>query len=380
MKESIEVRIQEDTILISSPYAREGDEAIDQPVSDLSTHLIRLAGSKSPSSVSVLFYISEDLLFFKKLFLPLQTGDIKEAVSYQLAILAPFDGEILHSFTTVREKGGYRICLYALSLKTVGTYLDQAASAGFKLVGLFPESQRYVSRQNKQSSWALVMPGRFPKLLDFSGNNLSQRLLCHSSPTREGMATLTDSEHIYSPQPQEGGFDDASILLSENPLHKEFNLLPATYRRPDYIRYFLLALCVLNICALLSVGIIKGYKVRATNTRLQAEIQEILPHVKEVEQLRLEDQQLSGSVDKIEGIGQNFDIIRFLEKVTNVLPSNCYLDQIRLDQKTGDISLQGYTDDLTTLTTELENLGQAKLKSTRRRKNKTYFHVEVNSK
>ncbi len=377
MKESIEVLVREDGVVIGSPFVEGEGDFVPRPVKELASRLSRYAGSKSHVSSEVVFYLSEDILFFKAFTLPLKTPDIKEAVGFQLSMLAPFDGEILHSFTAARSKDGYRICLYAVAADPVGQYLDEAASAGFQLMGMFPESQRYVTASVKKQQWALLLAGRFAKLLVFSGESISDRLLCHSEPTREGLVSLSKRERIYSSSPYGEEYTDSAPLLAEKPLHKEFNLLPSSYFRPDYLRYLLLALCALNILALLAVGAIKEYKVITLLDKMEAKIEAILPAVKEVEQLRVAEKELAASIERIDGIGNNFDIIRFLDKTTTELPENCYLDQIRMDQKTGSIHLQGYTEDLAQLTEKLDSLDQAKLKSTRRRQNKTYFHVEI---
>jgi hypothetical protein len=51
---------------------------------------------------------------------------------------------------------------------------------------------------------------------------------------------------------------------------------------------------------------------------------------------------------------------------------------MRKDPTGNAISMQGYTGDIAELTASLRSLGDAKLKSTSRRQNQTYFDVEVN--
>ncbi|MFH1215401.1 MAG: hypothetical protein V1706_02760 [Pseudomonadota bacterium] len=380
MKESVEIFIRPDGLEIHTPFKQE-TEFIPHPVTDLGRRVTRCCEDKNPSGLNVSFYLSEDLLFYKNFSLPLKTADIKEAVGYQLAILAPFEGKMLHRYTAIRGKQDYSISLYALLEEKVTPWLDEVAGQGFRLVGLFPESQRYVTRLCKKKRWSLLLPGRYTKLLIFSEHSILDRILCHSTPSAEQLQKLDPGEVIYTPSPDEGsGFQDSSALLAELPLHKEFNLLPASYRRPDYLRYVLVGLCILNLGAFLGVGAIKEYSILNQLKKTDGEISALQPQIKEVEQLRLEDKQLTESIERIEGIGQNFDIISFFEKATKALPKNSYLDQIRMDEKTGDIQLQGYTDDIGDLTSNLDALNKAKLKSTSRRKNQTYFHVEVSSK
>ena len=59
------------------------------------------------------------------------------------------------------------------------------------------------------------------------------------------------------------------------------------------------------------------------------------------------------------------------------MPTNSYVDQLRLDEKTNVVSIQGYTDEVSGLTTKLQEVGSAQLKSTSSRQNKTYFNVEI---
>jgi hypothetical protein len=377
MKERAEILIRQDGVQISSSFKQEV-EFIAQPVTELGNRLTRYCSPKSPAGLDVLFYIAEDLLFFKKFTLPLKTADLKEAISYQLDMLAPFDGKMLHSFTAVRDKQGYNICLYATSEEAVVPLLDEVTAQGFQLAGLFPESQRYVTRLSKKKEWALLMPGRFPKLLLFSDKKIKDRLLCYTEPTMEELATKNAAEVIYKPAPREGsGFQDADQLLTEKALHKELNLLPPSYRRPDYLRYVLIGLCLLNALALVAAGVLKEYNVLTVLKKVDTEIVTLRPNVKEMEQLRIKEKQLADTIGRVEAIGENFDIIRFLERATKSLPENSYLDQIRMDGKTGDIQLQGYTEDIGALTAKLDSLGNAKLRSTSRRRNQTYFHVEI---
>ena len=66
-----------------------------------------------------------------------------------------------------------------------------------------------------------------------------------------------------------------------------------------------------------------------------------------------------------------------MEKMTTELPDSAYLDQMRMDSRQKSISIQGYTSDISALTAKLQDMGEAKLKSTSRRKNQTYFNVEI---
>jgi hypothetical protein len=48
-----------------------------------------------------------------------------------------------------------------------------------------------------------------------------------------------------------------------------------------------------------------------------------------------------------------------------------------MDNRNNSIHIQGYTNDINELTANLQNVGNAQLKSTSSRRNKTYFHVEI---
>lgn len=379
MKGSIEVLIREDGVLIGSPFAEEAGEFIAHPVTDLGSRLARFCAPQTPSVAKVIFYIAEDLLFFKNIILPLQTANIKEAVSYQLDLLTPFDGDLLHSFSSIRGADGFHIGLYTVLAENVVSHLDEVSNNGFQMTGLFPESHRFITPlSKKKEKWALLLPGRLTKLLLFSGANHLDRIICHDEPTLSVIQKFSGTEEIYSHIPQaESPFAGIGSLLAEQPLLKAHNLLPSSYRRPDYFRYFLIALCIINVCGILALGAIKEYKITELLTNLQTEVEKLQPAVKEIEQLNIKENDLAASIESLENIGQNFDILRFLDKMTQKLPDNCYLDQIRMDEKTGAVHLQGYTEELGELTAVLETLDQAKLKSTRRRKNKTYFHVEI---
>lgn len=379
MKGFVEIFIHDEGIRITAPI-RSGEElSLPSPVSDLNSRLARFVQENGLRGLPVIFYIAEDLLSFKKLQLPLKTANIKEAVAYQLSMLVPYNDEILHSFSSIRQKDGHDISLYAVEAEKVEPFVEEVFEAGFEIIGLYPESQRYVTGAVKKEDWALFLSsGRISKVLVFSGNKLVDRLPCYHEPEYDAVQQLCDRESIYQAESmEEEGFLSGTELLAARPVLKEFNLLPATYKKPDYLRYFLIALCILNCIALLTVTGIKEYRIQQRLTYLHAEVAQLLPGIKEIETLRIKEKKLQASLQYIESIEANFDIIRFLDEVTEGLPENSYLDQIRMEKKGNSIQLQGYTEDLGELTEKLGEFGNAKLKSTRKRQNKTYFHVEI---
>ncbi len=329
------------------------------------------------SGVDVVFYLGEETLFFKKIHLPAQTADVREAVELQRDLLLPFADDCLYSFTSERGKDGYDVLIYATARSALEEAVIDVKNAGFRLLGIFPESQRYISSElKKMAGWGLLVGRQPAKLLCFAGDKLRNRLLCQGEPTLAEAMELCSTETVFAVNPEEGSaFPPAEPQVMSG--SGRFNLLPASYLRPDFFRMALVGLVILNIVALVVVGGWKIYQVREIGRQLDRELTDIKPLIKETEQLRIKEKKLSKTVERIGNLGQNFDLITFLAKLTKMLPENSYLDQIRLDSKTGAINIQGYTEDIAGLTKEIQKLGDTKLKSTRRRKNKTYFHIEI---
>jgi len=120
----------------------------------------------------------------------------------------------------------------------------------------------------------------------------------------------------------------------------------------------------------------KEYQIREAMEQVDSRIKAVQPLVKEVNALQ---GQVKALEDKSQTIAQfqNPDLIDLLAKLTSELPQHSYLDLIRLDKDQKAINIMGYTDDIGELTTKLQVFGEVKLKSTSRRKNKTYFHLET---
>jgi len=346
------------------------------------------------SSSTVSLFVSEELLFFKVFKLPLDTSDLAEAVGYQLEMATPFaDDPTWYSFAAVREGGQYRITLYAAQSGYIDVYIQEMIEAGFQISGLYPESQRYVNRLNRKNQWGLLLPGRFFKAYIFNGATLEDRLLCSSEPSFPEAVEVCRTDKIYrfvesgedqppvSQEPdQKPYFDylDARILLEHRPLLKSYNMLPASYQRPDYLKLFIGVLLVLNVITFLTLGGVKAYKLKVYNDRVDHEIEKIMPKVHEMKELQAKKESLLKSIGQMDQINKNFDLIGFLSKLTAVMPSSSYVDQLRLDQKRNAVEIQGYTDDVSALTDKLQEIGDTRLKSTSRRKNMTYFNMEIN--
>ena len=343
----------------------------------LGKQVVAFAAEQGLSGPEVVFYLAEELLFYKKFHLPSQTANIKEAVELQRGLLLPFAEDCLYSFTSERDKDGYYVQLYAAVRQDIEEAVIEVKDAGFRLLGIFPESQRFVRNKLKKINWGLLMGGPSPKLFCFTGNNLKDRLLCQSEPSLTDARALCEAETFFAVNLED---DDSEFPQAEPqipPGAARFNLLPASYRRPDFFRMALIGLVILNVVALIAAGAGKIYQIRNIGKQLDKEIAETMPLIKETEKLRLKEKKLLKNEERLKNLGQNFDLITFLASLTKVLPDTAYLDQLRLDQKTGAVNIQGYTEDITGLTKKMQGLGDAKLKSTRRRKNKTYFHVEI---
>ncbi|MDA8165895.1 MAG: hypothetical protein M0017_12795 [Desulfobacteraceae bacterium] len=381
MKNDIQVLVEKDRLTFWHP--RGGDTVpleAGQEVA-LGSRLRAFLKTAGLPGNRVAVFVAEELLFYKAIELPLKTPDLKEAIGYQVGMVTPFPEEgPLSGFEVHRRKDDYLVHLYAARREPLEGYLQDLFRSGFQVTGLFPEHQRYVGRDSHRARWALVLPGRFAKVLVFAGGRLEQRLLSSTEPEIERLAEVCATEAIYATQPGEGRFLDAASLLSDQPLLKEFNLLPASYRRPDYLKMAIAALVALNIAALLGLGGVKIYHLRAAENRVESEISAIQPQIKELKLLQDREQKLVAYTKRIDALGKNPDLIGFLQRLTRELPRNSYLDQMRMDPNIRAISMQGYTQDIGALTASLQKMGDTKLKSTNRRQNQTYFDVEVNTR
>ena len=392
MKEPLEIIIQKDGLTLCHPndceltefVARE-EKGVGQRIADF------IARVKAHPSTLHLF-VAEDLLFFKMFDLPLDTADITEAVGYQLEMVTPFADETTwHSFAVQTGDDAYHVTLYAAQSGYIDAYIQEIMEGGVQLSGLYPESQRYVNKLNRKSQWGLVLPGRYIKAFIFNGSIMVDRLYCSAEPSfveavavcRTEMIFKFDSEHIQREPvdalPPKPYFDylDAGLLLTQRPHLKTYNMLPASYQRPDYLKIMIGVLLVVNLLTFFSWGGVKVYKLKAFNTQVNREIEAIMPQVTEIKELRQKEEGLLKGIAQIEEIGNNFDLINFLSQLTTDMPSNSYIDQLRLDEKSHVVSIQGYTDEVSSLTSKLQEIGAAQLKSTSRRQDKTYFNVEI---
>ncbi len=373
MKNVIEIIIGRDKMAICHDGRRTETGAL---TSGLGKQVAAFCAAQGVSASEVVFYLAEEQLFFKKFHLPTQVANVKEAVELQRDLLLPFAAECLYSFTSERGKDGYEVLLYAAVRQGIEEAVADVKEAGFRPLGVFPEYQRFADEKVNKGDWALLMGGHSPKLFCFNGDKLQDRLLCREVPTPAEAAALAGPDNLFGVNlDEESGLSPAEPRAATGT--GPFNLLPASYRRPDFFRMAIVGLVILNLVALVVVGAGKIYQVAKVGSRLDGEIAEIMPLIKETEQLSIKEKNLLKTVTRIENLGTNFDLITFLGKLTKVLPDTAYLDQVRLNDKTGAVNIQGYTDDVAGLTGKMQDLGDVKLKSTRRRKNKTYFDIEI---
>ncbi len=154
--------------------------------------------------------------------------------------------------------------------------------------------------------------------------------------------------------------------------------MPKAYRRPEYSKYLIMLLLALQYSCPGRFCRRQGISTLNYAARVDSEIAKVAPLAREARQLRTKEEKLNHYIDQFMAVGQNPDLITFLDTLTRALPDSAYLDQLRMDSKDNAVIIQGYTDDINALTAKLQDMGEAKLKSTSRRRNQTYFNVEIN--
>jgi hypothetical protein len=378
MKNDLQVIIEKNHLIFQHPLASETIETGADEAGAMGDRLRKFRRQAGIVDSRVALFLAEDLLFYKFLELPLKTPNIKEAVGFQLGMITPFEEDgFLYRFETSRRKEGYVVQLYAARREPLEEYLQDLAGAGFQVTGIFPEHQRYLNKNTCRQRWALVLPGRFTKVLIFEGRRLEKRLLSNINPDFERLEEVCGTGTIYHPLPPAEHFRDARSLTAGEPLLKDYNILPASYRRPDYMKMAMAALLVMNIAGLFGLGGAKLHHLKGLERSVEAQLAAFSPEMDEFDQLRGREQQLRDEARRMEEVGSNPDLITFFHRLTEVLPGNSHLAQMRKDPGADSISIQGYTQDIADLTASLQSMGEAKLKSTSRRQNRTYFDVEV---
>ena len=326
-------------------------------------------------------FLAEELIFGLELDLPLRTPDLKEAVALQLGLDLPFpQEEALSAYSVTRQAEGFQVMAFAARARMVVGALEDLIAEGYTVQGIYPEHQRYLTKRTSAWNWALVIPGRPLKVYLFAeGGQLKNRLLSSGAePSFDELSGRCQTTQIYHLKPQpDSGFKPAAELLVESPLLQEYNLLPPTYRRPDYLKLAIVALVALNLLALVAGIGFRFQRLAAMATRTESEIAELAPLVKEVNRTRAQVDQAGEFLAALTTLGANPDLPGFFQKLTAGLPRDSYLDQFRYDSQQRTVTINGYSDDLAAMTKSLEGLGEVRLKSTSRRKNRNYFQVEI---
>jgi len=381
MKEALTVLVRDDGVAICHPTASNADELIPADA-DLGEQARRFCARHGLTVDTLVFFVSEAQLFFKNFELPAKTVDLQEAIGYQLGLLTPFDPqEVFFSYAAVREKDVQVITLYALAKKAVEPLLQSAGRAGFQIAGLYPDYQRYVGRGQLPTRWGLLLPGVLPKAFLFKGPRLQTRLICQPDPTFAALQAALETETIYfagrPEDPAATGFQPLAPMEFGKLALKELNLLPSSYRRPEYSRRLVAGLAVLNVAALLLMAGVLEYRVWSLDRELTAQVEALKPQVREVQQLAEQEKTMDKYLTDFNQNAQNPDILGILKKLTEGLPHSAYLDQIRMEKNSRAVTIRGYSNDISEMSAQLQNLGEAKLRSTSRRRDKTYFDVEI---
>ncbi|MBU4033314.1 MAG: hypothetical protein KKG34_00825 [Proteobacteria bacterium] len=359
-----------------------GPEAKPHPIEVVIARFLARVGlvPQQKSGPAVTVYVAEELLFCKQFSLPVKGSGVKQAIGYQLDMLLPFPQDsCFFSYETQRSKQETSVTLYAVPEEAVAPHLQELTQSGHSLGGLFPLSQRYLGRSQGKKKWALLLPGAMATLLTFANGVLRRRLLCPTRPTIEEARELTGCDTVYCPEASaESGFVDGDTLLTEAPLGKAFNLLPASYRRPDYFKLSIAGLAMLNVFALVVLLGFKEYRFQSTSSRVEAEIATLQPTMKKINALANKESRSQKEIARLEEVGKNPDLLALLTNLTNTLPPSAYLDQLRVEKKEAAILyLDGYANDMGEVSSSLQNLGEVSLKSTSRRNNKNYFQMEI---
>lgn len=379
MRGGLELVILADGFVVSSARRRVREELRGDDL-DIGREVAAFCERHAISSRSVTLFIAEELVYGVALDLPLRTPDLKEAVSLQLGLLLPFpEEEALSAYTVQRTPEGYRVMAFAARTKVAASVVEELVEDGYTVTGLYPENQRYVTARMRRQKWALVMPGRQTKVLVFDGGKLENRLLTAGEKlSYEKLSELCGTGLILHTDPPRGSsFIAAQPLLEETPLLQEYNLLPDSYRRPDYLKLVVIVLVVLNLLALAGIGWSRFTRLEGQIRQADSEIAALMPKVAEVNKTKGQIKKVEEFLANLERVGKNPDLIGIIQKLTSDLPADSYLDQFRYDSRLRLLAMNGYTSDLAAMTATLRPLGEVRLKSTSRRKDRNYFQLEI---
>ncbi len=379
MKSGLEIIIRSDGFVLTCDRGSIIEE-LRQDELDVSAGLDSFCERHGIRSRTVNLFLAEELVYMAAVDLPTNTPKIGEAIRFQLGVLAPFpEDNILYSYAAVRVGDNFRVTITAARSARVVAVVEDLIKAGFVVKGLYPESQRYVTAKWRKLRWALVVPGRLSKIFVFDGGQYADRLLGDNADLNyDELAEVCGTENIFHVSPPDGSnFKSVQMLLASPPLLKEYNMLPASYRRLDYLRIAIIALLVLNLFGLAALGAFSFLDQTKQINRADKEIARLQPLVREAKKTKERIRQTENFLDQVSKMKGNPDFFIFLEKLTEALPEGSYLNKLQLTASEGLVVINGFTDNVGDLTEKLQTVGEARLQSTSRRKNMTYFQVEI---
>lgn len=318
----------------------------------------------------ITIYVGDDLLYFTRISLPKQTPDIEKAIDLQMDMISPFGENCLYAHDIQHEKDMIQVALYLADQRVIQPVLETIHGMECRIYGLYPESQRGLNQNNRKKDWGLLSSGLFSKLTIFKAGHVTQRLQISGKPDQGLLKKDYGLKYIQD-----------IVNLAEQPSPPAsplgFDLLPKAFRRTDYSKWFLFGLLGLNL--ILGLGWL-GVNFISLHTQIKqitTTQQEMAPQLKELKKLTRQQASQAKKLKHYASLGRNKDLIGLFASLTENLPQSSYLDQLRLDKKTGAIHMQGYTSDLGELTASLRPIGNATLESTHKRKGQTYFKIEV---
>ena len=379
MKGGIEVIIQAAGIVLTAGRGTLVEE-VSPEEADIGVALAAFAEDHGLPGGTVNLFLAEELVYTSSFDLPSDTPNLGDAVKFQLGMLAPFpERDILYSYTAARAGESYRVTISAARSGQVISIVEQLIRAGFVVKGIYPESQRYVSGKRRKQRWALVMPGRLVKTFVFEGSRLSDRLLNNGGELPyDELARICETENIFHlGAPDDARFKSRQMLLAAPPLLKDYNMLPVSYRRLDYLKIAIVVLVVLNLVGLIALGGFRFVEQNHLINRADREIARLEPLVNEVKETRERIRKTEDFLDLVSQLEGNPDLFPFLENLTMTLPEGSYLNQLRINVSEGNAVINGFTDNVGELTEKLQEVGETRLQSTSRRRNQTYFQVEI---
>jgi Tfp pilus assembly protein PilN len=379
MKGGLEVIIKSAGFVMT--YGRDGiNEEVRQDEVDIGEALISFCERHNLRTRTVNLFLAEDLVYMAAIDLPANTPNIGEVVRLQLGMLAPFPAEnILHGHSVVRDGSNSRVTITAAESTLVVARVEGLLGAGFVVRGLYPESQRYVTGKWRRLRWALVMPGKLAKIFVFAGGECVERFLSNSGDFEyDELVTLCATDNIFHLNPPAGKrFKAVRMLLAAPPLLKNYNMLPASYRRRDNLKSAILVLLFLNLVGLAALGGLTLVKQTKQINLAEQEISRLQPLVSKVKETKEQIGQTEQFLDSVAKMKGNPDLFAFLANLTLALPAGSYLNQLQFTAATNSVTINGFTDNVGDLTEKLQAVGESRLQSTSRRQNMTYFQVEI---